>query len=137
MWSVSTLAVRRGGRRRGEPSRRAASTPSTRRWEFREQLEPHRSDAMPSLTPRRFRRHAISDATPSPRAAEAALVGVPHDVQGAALYAFVTLTWGAGLQDDCGAIVRGGRDGVDAGDAPTEPPCRPNVSVTPLASHTY
>ncbi len=60
---------------------------------------------MPSLTPRRFRRHAISDATPSPRAAEAALVGVPHDAQGSALYAIVTLTPGVEAQDDCGAIV--------------------------------
>ncbi len=34
-------------------------------------------------------------------------MGVPHDVQGAALYAFVTLTRGAGAQsrDGCGAIV--------------------------------
>ena len=47
------------------------------------------------------------DATPSPRAAEAALVGVPHDAQGSALYAFVTLTPGAEAQDDCGAIVAG------------------------------
>ena len=35
-------------------------------------------------------RHAID--APSTQVAEAALVGVPHDVKGSALYAFVTLT---------------------------------------------
>jgi len=36
-------------------------------------------------------------------------VGVPHDVKGSALYAFVTLTRGAGAQsrDGCNAIVAG------------------------------
>ena len=32
-------------------------------------------------------------------------MGVPHDAQGSALYAFVTLMPGAEAQDDCGAIV--------------------------------
>ena len=34
-------------------------------------------------------------------------MGVPHDAKGSALYAIVTLTRGAGAQDDCGAIVAG------------------------------
>lgn len=34
-------------------------------------------------------------------------MGVPHDVEGPALYAIVTLTRGAEAQDDCGAIVAG------------------------------
>ena len=32
-------------------------------------------------------------------------MSVPHDAKGSALYAFVTLTRGAGAQDDCGAVV--------------------------------
>jgi len=34
-------------------------------------------------------------------------LSVPHDAKGSALYAIVTLTRGAGAQDDCGAIVAG------------------------------
>ena len=45
----------------------------------------------PALAPQLPAQNRL-DATPSPRLAEAALVGVPHDVEGSALYAFVTLT---------------------------------------------